>query len=512
MGLCCLIGDLACGAPDASPDTIFEVTPPYDGMIVHSGTDGAQRDEYRIDSSPIGEAGQLDRAADVNPRDEAEGGGDVPITGDGGGAGGTGGQTLETGRGGTGGQGGVDAGLDAPLATGGTTGAGGIVGNGGMGGTTWSGGMVGSGGTGAGGTASGGMVASGGTASGGMVASGGTGSGGTASGGMVGSGGTGAGGAASGGMVASGGTGSGGTAGGSGSGTGGVNGTGGAASGGIVGSGGTGTGGTAATGGIVGSGGSGMGGSGTGGLGGATGSGGSTEAPRLHAFLLLGQSNMAGYARATEADKQSSPRIRVIGFDDCSATGRTKDQWADAAPPLHECAMGAVGPGDWFSKTLLDRVPAGDSILLVPCALSGRSLSDMKKGTANYTWFISRARSAQQLGGVIEGMIFHQGESDCGQSTWPNAVRQFVADLRTDLDLIEDPPFLAGELPRASTCSTHNPLVNQLPGLITNAYVVTSEGLNLDPADTTYRMHFGHDDTVELGKRYAAKMIQALNW
>jgi hypothetical protein len=41
---------------------------------------------------------------------------------------------------------------------------------------------------------------------------------------------------------------------------------------------------------------------------------------------------------------------------------------------------------------------------------------------------------------------------------------------------------------------------------------VSSEGLNLDPADTQWHMHFGHDDTVELGKRYAAKMIEALKW
>jgi hypothetical protein len=243
--------------------------------------------------------------------------------------------------------------------------------------------------------------------------------------------------------------------------------------------------------------------------GGATGAGGSTGA-KMHVFLLLGQSNMAGYAKAQASDKENSQRIRVIGFDDCSATGRKKDQWADAAPPLHECWNSAVGPGDSFSKAMLDKVPSSDTILLVPCALSGQSINAMKKGTTNYTWFISRAKSAQQLGGVIEGFIFHQGESDCGSSSWPAAVKQFVTDLRTDLGLASNPPFLAGELPRASACSNHNPLVNQLPGLITNGYVVSSEGLSLDPADTQYHMHFGHDDTVELGKRYAAKMIEAL--
>jgi hypothetical protein len=247
------------------------------------------------------------------------------------------------------------------------------------------------------------------------------------------------------------------------------------------------------------------------GSGGSTGAGGGTGA-KLHVFLLLGQSNMAGYAKAQDSDKENSSRIRVIGFDDCSATGRKKDQWADAAPPLHECWNSAVGPGDSFSKTLLAKIPAGDSILLVPCALSGKSINDMKKGTSNYTWFISRAKSAQQLGGVVEGLLFHQGESDCGQSSWPSAVKQFVTDLRTDLSLGDSVPFLAGELPPDSACKQHNTLVNQLPNTITNAFVVSSQGLKLDPADTAYHMHFGHDDTVELGKRFEAKLVEALKW
>ncbi len=379
-----------------------------------------------------------------------------------------------------------------------------------------SGGAGGSGGSGAGGTTStGGSSASGGvTSAGGSSASGGT----SAAGGSVATGGA----PSTGGKPATGGAGTGGHTGfGGGAASGGATGQGGstatggsAATGGGAGAGGaTGSGGSAATGGATGSGG-GPGSGGTTAAGGATGTGGGggTTGAKLHAFLLLGQSNMAGYAKAQSSDKENSPRIRVLGFDDCSATGRKKDQWDDAEPPLHECWNSAVGPGDSFSKALLDKIPAADSILLVPCALSGQSMSVMKKGTSNYTWFISRAKSAQQLGAVIEGFIFHQGESDCGSSSWPATVKQFVTDLRTDLGLTDNPPFLAGELPRASACSSHNPLVNQLPGLITNAHVVSSEGLALDPADTQWRMHFGHDQTVELGQRYAAKMIEALGW
>jgi len=243
--------------------------------------------------------------------------------------------------------------------------------------------------------------------------------------------------------------------------------------------------------------------------GGAAGSGAST-APTFHAFLLLGQSNMAGYADAQDTDKVQDARIRVLGFDACAATGRQKDQWDVAVPPLHECWNGAVGPGDWFSKTLIDVLPAGDTIGLVPCAISGEKIETfLKVGGTQYDMIVRRARAAQQAGGVIDGILFHQGESNSGDPSWPGKVRTLVTDLRTDLGL-GNVPFLAGELPYDGNAKGHNVLVNQLPGLITNGFVVSAMGLGLDPADTQYHLHFGHDETVTLGKRYAQKMIEVL--
>lgn len=290
-------------------------------------------------------------------------------------------------------------------------------------------------------------------------------------------------------------------------GAGGTTGTGGATgSGGTIGSGGTGTGGLTATGGL----------SATGGLpdsGGAPGSGGkSSQDPVMHVFLLLGQSNMEGYAKAQSDDRVEDERVQVLGYDSCTSTGRQTDQWDVAAPPLHSCWNDAVGPGDSFGKTLAEKLPEGDTIALVPCAISGEKIETfMKAGGAKYSWIIDRAKLAQDAGGVIEGMIFHQGESNSGQSDWPNKVKTFVADLRTDLGL-GNVPFLAGELAYDGGCAGHNTLINQLPGMLDGAYVVSAEGLLLDPADTQWHLHFGHDDTVKFGKRYAEKMIEALGW
>lgn len=237
-----------------------------------------------------------------------------------------------------------------------------------------------------------------------------------------------------------------------------------------------------------------------------------TSGPTFHVFLLLGQSNMAGYPKAQDADKVENERIKVLGYDDCAATGRKQDQWATAVPPLHECWNGAIGPGDYFSKTIIDKLPSGDTIGLVPCAISGEKIETfLKDGGTKYDWIVQRAKLAQQAGGVIEGILFHQGESNNGDPSWPGKVNTLVTDLRTDLGL-GDVPFLAGELAYDGGCAGHNTLVNMLPSVVSNAYVVSANGLMLDPADTQWHLHFGHDSQVMFGMRYAETMIEALHW
>ena len=232
----------------------------------------------------------------------------------------------------------------------------------------------------------------------------------------------------------------------------------------------------------------------------------------FHVFLLLGQSNMAGYPKAQAADRTENPRVKVLGFDSCAATGRVTDEWDVAAPPLHECWNDGLGPGDYFAKALLEVIPEGDTIGLVPCAISGERIETFSKlGGARYDYIVRRARMAQEAGGVIEGILFHQGESNSGDPTWPGKVDTLVTDLRADLAL-GDVPFLAGELLYTGGTAGHNVLVNQLPSVISNAFVISASGLVVDPADTQWNLHFGHDSVVEFGKRYAQTMVAALGW
>jgi hypothetical protein len=219
---------------------------------------------------------------------------------------------------------------------------------------------------------------------------------------------------------------------------------------------------------------------------------------------------MEGYPKAQQADRAENERIRVLGYDNCASTGRQTNQWDTAAPPLHSCWNDGLGPGDYFAKTLIQELPSTDTIGLVPCAINGERIETfLKNGGSKYTWIIERARLAQQAGGVIEGMLFHQGESNSGDSSWPGKVNTLVQDLRTDLGL-GDVPFIAGELLYSGSTAGHNTLVNQLPSVVSNGHVVSASGLVVDPTDTQYRLHFDHDSQVTLGTRYAEKMIEVL--
>ncbi|HLV66741.1 MAG TPA: sialate O-acetylesterase [Polyangiaceae bacterium] len=266
--------------------------------------------------------------------------------------------------------------------------------------------------------------------------------------------------------------------------------------------------------------------SGTAGAGGAAGgalggSGGTAGAPsgadpKFLLFLLLGQSNMEGAPQPGNQDRGEDPRIKVLAYDNCPNVQRTYNEWYPASPPLHSCGAG-LGPGDYFAKTLIESLPEGYTIGLVPCAVNGAPIDLFRKGMkrtgwqlppdnhweTGYEWIVSRARLAQQSG-VIRGILFHQGESDNGQDVWVDKVRGLVSDLRTDLG-IGEVPFLAGELYYDGCCNGHNALVRELPNTIPNAFVVSASGLN-----GTDQYHFDLPGQRELGKRYAQTLLEAL--
>jgi hypothetical protein len=240
--------------------------------------------------------------------------------------------------------------------------------------------------------------------------------------------------------------------------------------------------------------------------------------PAFHLFLLIGQSNMWGVPAPEDADRVPHPRVLVLAYEDCPALGRKYGEWYPASPPLHAC-NGGVGPGDAFGRTYADARP-GVRVGLVPLAIGGAAIALFQKGVVAdnraefrippdnhfagaYEWIIERARIARRSG-VISGILLHQGESDAHFNTgWEFQVRDFVADLRRDLELGDGVPFVAGELLRTGCCGKFNSHVQALPGLIPKAAVVSSEGLS-----GTDQYHFDLEGQRVLGARYGTSMLR----
>ena len=265
--------------------------------------------------------------------------------------------------------------------------------------------------------------------------------------------------------------------------------------------------------------------------------------PNFHCYLLFGQSNMAGGGAGVPigtcgactlipADCDTSPRVKVLAFCDCSAGSgaactqyssvRTHDIWYTAFPALHICNEG-VSPGDWFAKTMLDSVRSDIKIGLIPCALSGQALKVFVQGGSNfaiptwahptlgnsspYAWVLARCKLAQQTG-VIKGFLLHQGESGSGVTSpsWIAMAIGIFDSLKKDLGLDNTLPVVVGELRQDANacCAGFNTNIDSLAKVYPNCGLASSKNLTVQTDDP---YHFDPPGMRELGRRYALALL-----
>ncbi|HTN82481.1 MAG TPA: sialate O-acetylesterase [Sorangium sp.] len=243
----------------------------------------------------------------------------------------------------------------------------------------------------------------------------------------------------------------------------------------------------------------------------AAGTGGAPSSnPTFHIFMLMGQSNMAGVADKQDSDQNSDERLKVLG-----GCNQPAGQWNVANPPLSDCPgekgwnlSTSVDPGIWFGKTLLGKLAEGDTIGLVGTAESGESINTFISGGSHHQMILNKIAKAKTAENArFAGIIFHQGESDSGQSAWPGKVVQLYNEVKEAWGVDYDVPFILGELPAGGCCSGHNNLVHQAADMLPQGYWITQQGTNVMD-----QYHFDHASVVLMGTRYGEKMIEALGW
>ena len=225
------------------------------------------------------------------------------------------------------------------------------------------------------------------------------------------------------------------------------------------------------------------------------------EVPKLDLYLLIGQSNMAGRGKLTEANRL--PTDGVWKLD-------KRDEWVAATEPLHfdKPNVAGSGLGMSFARALREKDPLVE-IGLVPCAVGGTPLSRWMPGKDLYTNAVRRAKIAQRQG-TVKAILWHQGEGDCGtaenRESYAARLATMVKALRAELGLGENVPFLAGELGPylkdrypGSPHVVINAQIKSCEATVPAFRCVSAEGLTPN-GDI---LHFNTESLRTFGRRYA---------
>lgn len=217
---------------------------------------------------------------------------------------------------------------------------------------------------------------------------------------------------------------------------------------------------------------------------------------KLHVYLLIGQSNMAG--RAPIDDSVTAPIDRAYLLN-------REGMWEKAENPLNrystirkDAGMQKLNPGYTFATTMLEQ-EKGVSIGLVVNARGGTNIDQWAKGGDYYNAALRRVAQARKTG-TLKGILWHQGEADRDQPDgYLEKLAKLIADLREDLDE-PDLPFIAGQVKGVTAI---NDQIARLPDTVANTAFASSDGLT-----TQDEFHFDTRSMKLLGQRYAQALIK----
>lgn len=232
---------------------------------------------------------------------------------------------------------------------------------------------------------------------------------------------------------------------------------------------------------------------------------------RPDAFLMIGQSNMAGRGDFGEVPEIKNPLCLM----------QRNGRWQPMSEPinpdravfgisLHSGVGLAASFADCYAKHF--NRPVG----LIPCADGGTSIADWQPEGALYENAMNCVRLAKRNSN-IKGILWHQGENDClsmdAMRAYPRLFYRFFDSLLADIG-ITNLPIIVGELPRGIADKFHlegrEKIFNEyLPTLLKkypNSALVSSEGLSLK-ADG---IHFNSLSQREFGERYFEKYLELI--
>ncbi|ULC58558.1 alpha/beta hydrolase fold domain-containing protein [Flaviramulus sp. BrNp1-15] len=221
-------------------------------------------------------------------------------------------------------------------------------------------------------------------------------------------------------------------------------------------------------------------------------------------FLLAGQSNMAGRGFVEPQDTIPSNRIFTIN---------KQNEVVLAKEPLHfyEPNLTGLDCGLSFGKKLLEHVPDDVSIVLIPTAVGGSPINKWINDSVHRdVQLLTNFKQKVEIGkgiGQIKGVLWHQGESDTGNSNgYQEKLGELFSKFRT---ITEDKrlPILIAEL---GSYSTDNESWQNINTQI-KQYTLTDKHTFLikttDLKDKGDKIHFNAEGQRLIGERFAIEYI-----
>jgi hypothetical protein len=233
-----------------------------------------------------------------------------------------------------------------------------------------------------------------------------------------------------------------------------------------------------------------------------------TAKKNVWVFILAGQSNMAG--RGLVETEDTIPNERVFTINPVG-------EIIPAREPLHwyEPLLTGLDCGLSFGKTLAPHLPDSVTILILPTAVGGSSISQwIGDSTHRNVTLLSNFKEKVALGkanGTIKGILWHQGESDTGSEElielYQERLKTLFLKFRTEIGN-DSLPVLIGELGSFSANDPNWQAVNKQ----IRAYVATDpHAAIIQTSDFTHKgdfIHFNSEGQRTMGERFALKFLE----
>jgi len=219
-------------------------------------------------------------------------------------------------------------------------------------------------------------------------------------------------------------------------------------------------------------------------------------------FIMAGQSNMAGRGIVEPKDTVSNKRILSIN---------KAGQIILAKEPLHfyEPNLTGLDCGMSFAKAMIKKIPDSISVLIIPVAIGGSSISQwlgdsLYRNVKLFSNFKEKVELAKHYG-IIKGILWHQGESDANERNIPKYEERLNALFSKFRATIENNnlPVLMGELGSYSANKKNWKLINETIHNYSLKDKTSAVAATDDLKHKGDSVHFNSAGQRTMGKRFA---------